>query len=118
MFLLNLRNLLCSLFLAVFFAACSNSECYQCAVDLEVSEKSQGETDLIKDVDSNSTISSKEDSDNVEEESLPVRENLPFDDSEYPYVGLPRIVINTESYKEIEDRENYVNAKFQIFEKK
>lgn len=46
---------------------------------------------------------------------LAVMESLPFDDSEYPYVGLPRIVIRTEDDKEIVDRENYVNAKFQIF---
>ena len=72
---------------------------------------------MIKDVDSSPIISSNLDSDNLEEDPLPLMGGLPFDDSEYPYVGLPRIVIITKYYKEIEDRENYVNARFQIFGK-
>lgn len=42
---------------------------------------------------------------------------LPLDDSEYPYAGLPRIVIETENYKEIKDKETEIPAKLQIYGK-
>lgn len=37
-------------------------------------------------------------------------------DFEYPYVGLPRLVISTENGIGVTSKENYVNAKLQIFE--
>ena len=46
------------------------------------------------------------------------RENpdyLPIDDSEYPYAGIPRIVIETEYHREIKDRETEIPAKLQIW---
>ena len=115
MLLIYLRYGFCCLCLAVVFAACSNSECYNCATGIMISENAQGVAESIKMIDSIPIISFNVDSDNLEEDGLPVMESLPFDDSEYPYVGLPRIVIRTEDDKEIVDRENYVNAKFQIF---
>lgn len=40
---------------------------------------------------------------------------LPLDDSEYPYAGIPRIVIETENHREIKDRETEIPAKLQIW---
>lgn len=40
---------------------------------------------------------------------------LPIDDTEYPYAGIPRIVIETENYREIRDRETEIPAKLQIW---
>ncbi len=115
MLLICLRYCFYCLCLAVVFAACSNSESFDSGANLIVSENVQGVAESIKMIDSSSIVSSNVDSDNLEEEGLPVMESLPFDDSEYPYVGLPRVVIRTEDDKEIKDRENYVNAEFQIF---
>ena len=40
---------------------------------------------------------------------------LPMDDSEYPYAGLPRIVIETEDFARIRDRETLHPSHFQIY---
>jgi hypothetical protein len=42
---------------------------------------------------------------------------LPLDDTEYPYAGIPRIVIETENHQEIKDRETEIPAKLQIWGK-
>ena len=42
---------------------------------------------------------------------------LPLDDSEYPYANLPRIVIETEDFAQIRDRETKIPAKLQIYGK-
>lgn len=42
---------------------------------------------------------------------------LPLDDSEYPYAFIPRILIETEDFKEINDKETYHKAFFQIYGK-
>ncbi len=44
-------------------------------------------------------------------------EYLPLNDSEYPYAGLPRLVIETENLSEIRDTETYRKAFFQIYGK-
>lgn len=43
---------------------------------------------------------------------------LPLNDSEYPYAGLPRFVIETESFMEIRDKETEHPAKMQIWGEK
>lgn len=43
------------------------------------------------------------------------KEYLPLDDSEYPYAGIPRIVIETENFRAIKDRETEIPAKLQIW---
>ena len=48
-----------------------------------------------------------------ETESSP--DYLPMDDSVYPYAGLPRIVIETEDYAGVRDRETEIPSKFQIY---
>ena len=42
-------------------------------------------------------------------------EYLPIDDSEYPYANLPRIVIETENFKEIRNTETKIPARLQIY---
>lgn len=42
---------------------------------------------------------------------------LPLDDSRYPYAGLPRVVIETEDFHEIRDRETEFPSKLQIYGK-
>lgn len=40
---------------------------------------------------------------------------LPLDDSEYPYAGLPRMVVETEDFKQINNKVNKIPAKLQIY---
>ena len=40
---------------------------------------------------------------------------LPMDDSEYPYAGIPRVVIETENFARIRDRETEHHSHFQIY---
>jgi len=40
---------------------------------------------------------------------------LPLNDTEYPYAGIPRIVIETENKAEVKDRETEIPAKLQIW---
>ena len=42
---------------------------------------------------------------------------LPLDDSEYPYAELPRIVVETDDFSQIRDRETKIPAKLQIYGK-
>ena len=42
---------------------------------------------------------------------------LPLDDSEYPYADLPRVVIETENFAQIRDKETEIPAKMQIWGK-
>ena len=49
-------------------------------------------------------------------ESLPNdTEYIPLDDTGYPYAGIPRIVIETENFRQIKDRETEIPAKMQIY---
>lgn len=41
---------------------------------------------------------------------------LMLDDSRYPYAGLPRVVIETENYKEIRDTETEFESRLQIYD--
>ena len=43
---------------------------------------------------------------------------IPLDDTEYPYVGLPRVVIESENFREIRDTETKIPAKLQIWGEK
>jgi hypothetical protein len=45
-------------------------------------------------------------------------ENLPIDDSMYPYAGLPRIVIETEDFAGVRDRETEIPSHLQIYGEK
>ena len=50
-------------------------------------------------------------------ESADAPEYLPLDDSEYPYADLPRLVIETENFAQIRDKETKIPAKMQIYGK-
>ena len=55
-----------------------------------------------------------------EEASTPSskKDYLPIDDTEYPYAGIPRLVIETENFRQILDRETEIPAKLQIWGEK
>lgn len=40
---------------------------------------------------------------------------LPLDDSEYPYAGLPRLVIETEDFKQVNNKETKIPAHLQFY---
>ena len=40
---------------------------------------------------------------------------LPLDDSEYPYAGIPRLVVETQNFKDIRNVDEYVTASMQIY---
>lgn len=42
---------------------------------------------------------------------------LPLDDSQYPYVGIPRLVIETEHFADVKSRDTYLSANIQIYGK-
>lgn len=49
------------------------------------------------------------------EDSAETPDYLPMDDSEYPYADVPRVVIETEDYHEIRDRETEIPSHFQMY---
>ena len=54
----------------------------------------------------------------IEDDATPLTteiNDLPLNDSEYPYAGIPRIVIETENHREIKDRETEIPAKLQVW---
>ena len=82
---------------------CSNSEGTD-TVGTEIIAVVENSSDEIAD-----SIPSQETS------SAKIIDYLPIDDTEYPYAGIPRIVIETENYRQIRDRETEIPAKLQIW---
>jgi hypothetical protein len=41
--------------------------------------------------------------------------NLPLNDSDYPYAGIPRIVIETKDFRQIRDKDTKIPGHFQIY---
>ena len=87
----------------IFIISCSNSEIVSSNNNEDVayyssSTKSAFNTDGLQEVSSSEVI-----------------DYLPIDDSEYPYAGIPRIVIETEDHRAIRDRETEIPAKLQIW---
>lgn len=91
----NLLPLLLGIALCCLGFGCSNSEYTE----------GTGWEDIIASHDQNDSAGS----------STTKLNYLPLDDSEYPYAGIPRIVIVTENYREINDRETEIPAKLQIW---
>ncbi len=87
--------------LAFILTACSNSE----------TVGTQAESTITEPVIMDSTFSQEVAYDTISE-------SLPLDDTEYPYAGIPRIVIETENQREIKDRETEIPAKLQIWGEK
>lgn len=89
-------------FAAITLIACSNSE--PMGVDTE-----ENYSVAISDTGTTATEIVSHDT---------IKEYLPLDDTEYPYAGIPRIVIETENHREIKDQETEILAKLQIWGEK
>lgn len=99
--------LLLGVFIGCLLSACSNSEGLDCANHVE-------EIAAVNEVSSSSDIPKAQEASYSSKEL----DYLPLDDSEYPYAGIPRIVIETENHREIKDRETEIPAKLQIWGEK
>lgn len=99
--------------LALGIIACSNSE--------PVGFDTEDAFSVYRDSTKKSNFTTTSDSGTIVSEMPPhdtIKEYLPLNDSEYPYSGIPRIVIETENHREIKDRETKIPAKLQIWGKK
>lgn len=94
----NIFILLLSISFACLISACSNSD----GVD-----NARWEATIVS--------QNSEESSNFSSLKL---DYLPLNDTEYPYAGIPRIVIETENHREIKDRETEIPAKLQIWGEK
>lgn len=113
-FLLPLQAL-AGLFIAIAacaYTACSNSE--------SVGNINGGETSPIESAfnvhemaDSTTPASEAQ-----QDQPHSITKYIPLDDTEYPYAGIPRIVIETENRREIKDRETEIPARLQIWGEK
>lgn len=96
-------SLLLGLLIGSLLCACSNSE----GVDYTNYAEIADDNDVSSDGDYPQTQDASS--------SSKVIDYLPLDDTEYPYAGIPRIVIETENFREIKDRETEIPAKLQIW---
>lgn len=96
--------LLLAAIIGSLLCACSNSEGVDCANQVE-------EIAAVNEVSSSSDIPKAQEASSSSKEL----DYLPLDDSEYPYAGIPRIVIETENHQKIKDRETEIPAKLQIW---
>ena len=95
--------------------SCSNSEYITFA---ETTDCPTTESDCEIKKDAGLSLKSS-DSEQVAENCTISQEDdyIPLDDSEYPYAGLPRIVIETENAQKIKDRETEIPARLQVWGK-
>lgn len=70
---------------------------------------------LLSACSNSNSINDSDNEDVFKSENIESFDYLPLDDSEYPYAGIPRIVIETENFQEIRDRETEIPAKLQIW---
>ena len=115
-FIFSLQNLI-GIFIALTtcaYTACSNSE----MVCFDSEEIGSIFSDSVECNISSSTTSKP--GSTITEKNLrdTIKEYLTLDDTEYPYANIPRIVIETENRRAIEDRETEIPAKFQIWGEK
>ena len=106
-----------SMALAVFFfSACCNS-----VLDVEADEQSvlakisQDESSSSLESSSSKAKSSSSVAKSSSSQQLKYPESFKPNDKEFPYAGIPRIVIETGNRKEIKDRETEIPAKMQIW---
>lgn len=102
---------LCFVVVAILLSSCKNS------IDADEIEETSSSSIVISSSDESS--SSRVSSSSLEESSSsstpPYPESFKPDDKEYPYAGIPRIVIETENRQAIVDRETEIPAKMQIW---
>ena len=116
-------------FATITFSACSNSETVGVNVDESAkfnfkdtdTDISPTQEDTSVENDSTRADSIITEPANIDSICFPevvcdsISEDLPLDDTEYPYAGIPRIVIETENHQAIKDRETEIPAKLQIW---
>lgn len=106
---------LAGLFIAIAacaYTACSNSE--------SVGNINGGETSPTESAfNVHETADSTTPASEAQQDQPPsITKYIPLDDTEYPYAGIPRIVIETENRREIKDRETEIPARLQIWGEK
>ena len=106
---------LAGLFIAIAacaYTACSNSE--------SVGNINGGETSPTESAfNVHETADSTTPTSEAQQDQPPsITKYIPLDDTEYPYAGIPRIVIETENRREIKDRETEIPARLQIWGEK
>lgn len=99
----KILHLLLGAIIGCLVFGCSNSEGFGSAESKIIAVVESNDSDIEDAVHTQETSSAK------------IFDYLPIDDSEYPYAGIPRIVIETENYREIRDRETEIPAKLQIW---
>ncbi len=116
-------------FASIAFIACSNSETVGADVEGSVvahckdadtnispiQENTKTKNDSLR---ADSTITEPASIDSIYSHEIAcdsISKDLPLDDSEFPYAGIPRIVIETENHQAIKDRETEIPAKLQIW---
>ncbi len=116
-------------FATIAFTACSNSETMEADieesavvhckdVDTNISPAQEQITTKNDSLRSNTAITEPASIDSICTREVvcdSFSEELPLNDIEYPYAGIPRIVIETENHQAIKDRETEVPAKLQIW---
>ena len=95
-------------FLFLFYINCSNSN-YSDSIDTP--------NDAITNNNEQQDIDTPNDAVTNNNEQQNPETYLFFNDNEYPYAGLPQIVIETQNFQDIKDINNKIPAKFQIWEK-
>lgn len=106
---------LAGLFIAIAacaYTACSNSESVG---NINGNETSPTENAFNVHETADSATPASED---AQEQPPSITKYIPLDDTEYPYAGIPRIVIETENRREIKDRETEIPARLQIWGEK
>ena len=122
---INWIALLCVAFATMFLNACGDSVEADgqavAEVDESSSSKAKASSSSVKSSSSkaNSSSSSAKSSSSSSAKSSSSEafypESFKPNDAEYPYAGIPRIVIETEKRQEIKDRETEIPAKLQIW---
>ena len=100
-----LTNVLCFAIVAFFLSSCKNS------IDADEIEEMSSSSIVISFSDESSSLEESSSS-----STPPYPESFKPDDKEYPYAGIPRIVIETENRKAIVGREIEISAKMQIWD--
>ena len=101
------------IFITIALIACSNSE----PMGFDTSEAISVYSDGTESVNSSMTSDTGSTATEMISSRDTIKNYLPLNDTDYPYAGIPRIVIETEYHREINDRETEIPAKLQIWGK-
>ena len=117
---INWIAFLCVAFATMFFNACGDSvdADEQPVAEVDESSSSVKASSSVKGKSSSSSVMYSSSSVKSSSSKALYPESFKPDDKEYPYAGIPRIVIETEKRQAIKDRETEIPAKLQIWGKK